>query len=181
MFRAVPHEGCFCDCCCSNSSALQECVGQSTKLEVRSAGHADTKSCLSSPPSVLFSMTGRGRRERYPPLRRVSGCWKTLVMGPPRPQWAGSCLPPPGLVPAQPHSRSTAMPPCPGEKKTNPSAKHHRSVPAGKAAGDPANAGGRAKGGAPCRDGVSLWGAQPQPVPRELSPGLAPCWAFACI
>lgn len=58
--------------------ALQECVGQSMKLETRSAECADTKSCLGSPPLLQFSMTCRGHRERCPPLLWVSGCWKML-------------------------------------------------------------------------------------------------------
>lgn len=179
-FRAVPHEGCFCDCCCSNSSALRECVGQSTKLEAGSAGHADTKSCLGSPPLVQFSMTRGGHRERSPPLLRVSGCWKMLLTAPV--SSVGSQLPAAPQGQCQPSHRADPLPCHPAwERKKTPSAKRHRSVPAGKAAGDQPTRAGMPRGEHPAPDGVSLWGAQLQLVPGELAPGLAPCQAFACV
>lgn len=51
----------------------------------------------------------------------------------------------------QPSRRADPLPchPARERKKPNLSAKRHRSVPAGKAAGDPANVGRHAKGGAP--------------------------------
>lgn len=155
-FRAVPHEGCFCDCCCSNSSALQECVGQSTKLGAGSAGHADTKSCLGSPPLVQSSMAHGSHGERCPPLLWVSGCWKMLLTGPRVLRGLTAACYPPGWC--QPSHRADPLPCHPAqERKTNLSAKRHRSVPAGKAAGDPGNAGRHAKGGAPhTRRGVPV-------------------------
>lgn len=58
----------------------------------------------------------------------------------------------------QPSHRADPLPCHPArERKTNLSAKRHRSVPAGKAAGDPGNGGRHAKGGAPrTRRGVPV-------------------------
>lgn len=150
-FRADPHEGCSCYCCCSNSSALQERVGQSVKLEAHNAGCADTKRCPDPLPSMLFSVTCSSCRERRPPLLRVSGGWKMLLMGPHVLSGLAATRRPPGLVPAELHTDPLL---CPERQSQTPVL----SVAAGQAAEGPANVGGCAEGQHPAPDWVSLSG-----------------------